>query len=268
MAQQQASPRAAAVHQEWTALVNKVFADFNSGKPPTPDELRKFERLVRWGLHIPQPGAASQAAPAEGSDGATLASRLMQAGQTFMEKFQPTVAAPPPAAAAGSAATTGDARLERERQARDPQTDSAALERLVADADPGVRLALANNPRLPPALLTRLWGDQDRMVRAAVAVHPGTPQETLMSILNVGDKLVLLRLAQNPHAPPDALQTLSSSEEPRIQAAVVENPGATSDLIGRIQTQCPDVAVRNRAREVLIARGAVHERVMPLDQGR
>lgn len=243
--EQQVTPLPAAVYDEWKALIDGVFAQLNDGQVPSVDQRQRFERLVRWGLHVPYPLAGS--VPVDSARGTTLANRLQQVGNLFKGRL--------PHGASGKTAEPQPAadpqRLEKERQARNPDSPPELLAGLAKDQDTGVRLALASNPKLAPDLLLELRYDPDRMVRAAAAAHPYMPPQALAEMADSSDKLVLLRLAQNPQTPPKTLALLADTDEVKIQMAVVFNPGTPSKVVEHVKSITTDESVRSHARVVL-----------------
>ncbi|MEG3895206.1 MULTISPECIES: hypothetical protein [unclassified Microcoleus] len=76
----------------------------------------------------------------------------------------------------------------RAKIAEHPQVLASTLEQLARDADPKVRLAVAQNLNTPDALrsqlLQQLATESDEKIRVAVASHPSTPIPVLEELVN------------------------------------------------------------------------------------
>ncbi|MEV5970375.1 Mucin-2 [Streptomyces sp. NPDC051921] len=155
---------------------------------------------------------------------------------------------------------------------RDPRSAAEALRRgllLRADAERCVTegthlVSLAENPSLPADLVERLAADPDESVRLAVSLRPELSEERRMAIdFTVGafarggdvawvrdglcDPEVLRRAAasahpllrraaaQSPHLPPDALRLLARTEDPVVEALLgVHHPDAPEEVLMRV----------------------------------
>ncbi len=116
-----------------------------------------------------------------------------------------------------------------EKAVDNPSTETAVLERIAADADPAIRIALTKRDELPNALINQLAADPDADVRAAVL-------NNVMLAAELDGKAIDARLSDVP-AVLDALAIAKLNAAQMRTLLPKLSPAGVSTLARRLQSE-------------------------------
>ena len=127
-------------------------------------------------------------------------------------------------ASAGIPETKVDPQAKRDaKQAGDPYSEPAVLERLAKHKNPYIRGNVAFNPSSRPGILTALSQDNDEYVRSRVASNVYAPADVLSALASDRKENVRMCVAMNPSTAPSTLANLSRDLGESVRMGVSRN---------------------------------------------
>ncbi|MFJ9952125.1 hypothetical protein [Kitasatospora sp. NPDC091207] len=115
--------------------------------------------------------------------------------------------------------------LLRRRAAHDPGLPPDLVARLSCDADPGVRVLLAqNHPQAPAELLLDSFLAYTGRERWSLTTRPNFPTEDLAGYAGAADPMVRRLALLSPQTPPGTVAQLSADPDPDVRADAARHP--------------------------------------------
>jgi len=118
--------------------------------------------------------------------------------------------------------------------ARNPNTPSDYLSKLIQHVDIWTVIASASNPNLPISSIEALSKHEDEKVRSAVASNPSAPW-ALLEFLSKDEVDIREKVASNPNTRIDVLEKLAKDKYNRVRAGVAANPSTPDALLAILQ---------------------------------